>query len=298
MRVIGVDIGGTGIKSALIECGAPDDAASYNIIDRSSVHTDGKQGRDRIIENICLAIGKYIDLADSAIIGVGSAGDIDDSCGVITYATNALQGFTGLNLREVLVKRFGKRVNLINDAVAALIGEAYVGSSLRGRPMMLTLGTGLGCAMIEDIDAPLGSGSVDNIRLGHIELHKDGRECKCGLKGCAEQYVSATGLKLNAGMDRVQDILSCDANRGAVKDFIADFKSVLEYACDRYSPTSIIMGGGVVEMAQYWWDDLAAACSQDIASKLVKARLGNRAALFGSVYAALNGKYGLQNGIY
>ena len=45
--------------------------------------------------------------------------------------------------------------------------------------MMLTLGTGLGCAMIEDIDAPLGSGSVDNIRLGHIELHKDVADTYC-----------------------------------------------------------------------------------------------------------------------
>ncbi|MDE6550116.1 MAG: ROK family protein [Clostridia bacterium] len=298
MRIVGVDIGGTGIKSALIECGAPDDAASYRIIERASVHTDGKQGRDKVIDNICVAIDKFIAQSDASIIGVGSAGDIDDTCGVITFATDALPGFTGLELRELLAERFGKRVNLVNDAVAALVGEAYVGNSLKGRPMMLTLGTGLGCAMIEDISKPLGSGSIENIRLGHIELHDGGRQCKCGLKGCAEQYVSATGLKLNAGMDRVEEILSSDKSRAAVREFLADFKSVLEVACDRYSPTNIIIGGGVVEMSQYWWDDLVSICDKNIACKLVKAKLGNRAALLGSVFAALNGRYGIQNGIY
>ena len=298
MKVIGVDIGGTGIKSALVECVTKEDGASYKILSKSSVPTDSKGGRDRVIENICLAVEKYVADSDGAMIGVGSAGDVDDKTGIITYATNSLPGFTGLNLREILVNRFGTRVNVVNDAVAALIGEAYTTDGLGERPMMLTLGTGLGCAVINDVRQPLGSGSVDNIRLGHICLHEDGRECACGLKGCAEQYVSATALKKNAGTDNVKEILSNAIYKDAVDKFIEDFNSVLQYAVQKYSPSSIIVGGGVVEMAEYWWDKLCAKCDKGIADKLVKAKLGNDAALIGSVYAAVVGKYGLQNENY
>ncbi|MDE5618419.1 MAG: hypothetical protein K2I79_02915, partial [Clostridia bacterium] len=99
-------------------------------------------------------------------------------------------------------------------------------------------------------------------------------------------------------VDRVENILSDAKYSGAVDKFLQDFDSVLQYAFQRYSPTCVIVGGGVVEMAEYWWDKLRNRCSSDIADRLVKAKLGNKAALMGSVYAALNGRYGIQNGLY
>lgn len=295
MKVIGVDIGGTGIKSALIECPNIEKASSYRILSKSSVPTDAKGGRDVVIGNICSAVEKYALDCDEAVIGVGSAGDVDDRSGVITFATDSLPGFTGLDLRGLLVKKFGRRVTVVNDAVAALIGEAYTADGLGDRPMMLTIGTGLGCAVINDVRQPLGSGSVENVRLGHICLHPEGRVCACGLKGCAEQYVSATALKKNAGIDDVKEILSDGLYKNAVEKFSDDFNKVLQYAMQKYSPSSIIVGGGVVELAEYWWDKLLEKCDKEIADKLVKAKLGNDAALIGSVYAATVGDYGLQN---
>lgn len=297
MKIIGVDIGGTGIKSALVECVRKENASSYRILSKSSVPTDAKGGRDRVIENIRSAVDKYIADCDGAVIGVGSAGDVDDKTGVITYATESLPGFTGLDLRGLLVKRYGRRVTVINDAVAALIGEAYTAEGLGERPMMLTLGTGLGCAVINDVKEPLGSGSVENIRLGHICLHEGGRTCACGLRGCAEQYVSATALKKNAGTDSVKEILSNGLYKDAVDKFSDDFGNVLQYAMQTYSPSSIIIGGGVVELAEFWWDKLLAKCGKETAGILIKAKLGNDAALIGSVYAAAVGDYGLQNEI-
>lgn len=293
MKLIGVDIGGTGIKSALISCGRASDGGSYKILHRSSVPTEAKYGRDHIVENICKAIDNYRSRTDCAVIGVGSAGDIDDSCGKVTYATAALPGFTGLDLRGALKARFGGKIVVVNDASAALIGEVYVGGSKGERPMMLTLGTGLGCAMIKDREK-LGCGSVDNIRLGHYVLHEGGRDCRCGKKGCAEMYVSATGLKMNADKDKVEDILYNAEYAFAVDKFCSDFKKVLEYACLTYAPDEILIGGGVVEMAEQWWDKLCDMCSSDVSKRLKKAELGNRAALLGSAYAALNGDFGMQ----
>lgn len=293
MKLIGVDIGGTGIKSALISCKKPDDGSSYKIVHRSSVPTEAKFGREHIVENICKAIDNYRSRTDCPVIGIGSAGDIDDNTGKVTYATSALPGFTGLDLRGAVRERFGGKVVVINDASAALVGEVYVGGCKGNRPMMLTLGTGLGCAMIED-KGKLGSGSVNNIRLGHYILHEGGRDCRCGNNGCAEMYVSATGLKLNGDREKVEDILYDPAYAYAVDRFCTDFKDVLEYACATYRPDEILIGGGVVEMAEQWWDKLRNMCSPAVADILQKAVLGNRAALLGSAYAALNGDYGSQ----
>ena len=293
MKLIGVDIGGTGIKSALISCSRPADGSTYKIAHRSSVPTEAKYGREHIVENICKAVDNYRARTDCAVIGVGSAGDIDDATGKVTYATSALPGFTGLDLRGALKARFGGRVVVINDASAALIGEVYVGGSTGKRPMMLTLGTGLGCAMIADKEK-LGCGSVLNIRLGHFVLHEGGRDCRCGNKGCAEMYVSATGIKMNAGREKVEEILFDLACAAAVDKFCADFKAVLDHACEKYDPDEILIGGGVVEMAEQWWDKLKNMCAPAVADRLKKATLGNRAALLGSAYAALNGDYGMQ----
>lgn len=295
MKIIGVDIGGTGIKSALVECLDVANGASYKILSKSSVPTESIGGKETVLNNIFKAVEKYIDVSDDFMIGVGSAGDVDDTTGIITYATDSLPGFTGLNLRKALANKFARPVTVVNDAVAALVGEVYTAENLGIRPMMLTLGTGLGCAVIDDAQKPLGSGNVRFIRLGHILLHQDGRTCACGLKGCAEQYVSATALKKNAGIENVAEILSNPRYQDAVNKFIDDFDSVLQYALRKYAPTNIIIGGGVVELAEFWWDKLYANCEKTVADKLVKAKLGNDAALIGSVYAALNGKFKLQN---
>lgn len=295
MQVVGVDIGGTSIKSALVEYTDVADGSSYKILSKSSTPTESWGGRDAVIHNIFKAVEKHIVDSDSMIIGVGSAGDVDGTTGIITYATDSLPGFTGLDLRKVLSDKFARRVIVVNDAVAALVGEVYTTDNLGERPMMLTLGTGLGCAMIDDARQPLGCGNVNFIRLGHIPLYQDGRTCACGLQGCAEQYVSATALKQNAGIEDVAEILSNPRYQNAVDKFIDDFRSVLLYALQKYAPSRIIVGGGVVELAKFWWEDLLAKCEKEVADKLVKAKLGNDAALIGSVYSALNGKFGLQN---
>ena len=106
MKLIGVDIGGTGIKSALIYCKKPSDGSTFKIMHRSSVPTEARFGREHIVENICKAIDNYRLRTDCSVIGIGSAGDIDDETGVVTYATSALPGFTGLNLRgEIRFRR-------------------------------------------------------------------------------------------------------------------------------------------------------------------------------------------------
>ena len=81
-----------------------------------------------------------------------------------------------------------------HDAVSALIAEGFLGAGRKADSvMMFTIGTGLGASFLTG--KFLDSETIIDTRLGHFILREDGRECTCGQKGCAEQYVSATALK-------------------------------------------------------------------------------------------------------
>lgn len=283
MLVVGVDIGGTGIKSALVKVENASDIRSYEVVDTFWVATQGDKGREVILSNVEKAIRKFYS-AEIYGVYVSSAGTIDWNTGVVTYATDALMGFTGLEISKELTKRIGSRVIVINDAVAALIGEAYF-SNLKGKVMMLTLGTGLGSSVL--VNDKLDETSVIDVRLGHYTLHENGRKCFCGKNGCVECYVSANGLKKSVNNDDLTFVMENKAKyEKEIAEFILDFEKVINEAKRLYSPDVIVVGGGLVELKQYWLKDLT-----EKVDNVVPATLRNKAGFFGAIYAGLNGKF-------
>lgn len=291
MLTIGVDVGGTSIKSALIEI---DNFDNYSVVDTFSVATEGKSGREVIINNIVKAI-THFDVEKADTIGVASAGTICWDTGECTYATDALIGFTGVKLSSELSKRIGKRVICVNDAVGALIGESFCGAGKDGsRVMMFTLGTGLGASLLQSRE--LDSNAVIDTRLGHILLHENGRTCFCGKRGCAETYVSATAIKNNANNNDLLEVFTSTdkQNKKAVSDFINDFVAVLKVAIKRYNPDLILVGGGVIELKEYWWNDFLAEYNKHCTVKIVPAILGNKAGVVGASICVNKGKFSNQ----
>ena len=65
-----------------------------------------------------------------------------------------------------------------------------------------------------------------------------------------------------------------------------DFEKVINEAKRLYSPDVIVVGGGLVELKQYWLKDLT-----DKVDNVVPATLRNKAGFFGAIYAGLNGKF-------
>ena len=187
MKNIGIDIGGTSIKGAVIENGT--------VTARAKRSTDISRGLDSIRDCLFAVIKDLMPLAGTnAGIGIGSAGDIDPYEGKVLYATGNLPGFTGFEIKKDVENKFNRRVFVVNDAAAAFIGEAYFGAAENCKnAVMLTLGTGLGSAA--SINGKLLTGAnFHATRIGHIPLHIGGRECNCGKIGCAEQYVWQPGL--------------------------------------------------------------------------------------------------------
>ena len=169
MKNIGIDIGGTSIKGAVIENGA--------VTARAKRSTDISRRLDSIRDCLFAVIKDLLPLAGTdAGIGIGSAGDIDPYEGKVLYATGNLPGFTGFEIKKDVENKFNRRVFVVNDAAAAFIGEAYFGAAENcENAVILTLGTGLGSAA--SINGKLLTGAnFHAARIGHIPLHIGGRE--------------------------------------------------------------------------------------------------------------------------
>ena len=146
MKNIGIDIGGTSIKGAVIESGT--------VTARAKRSTDISRGLDSIRDCLFAVIKDLLPIAGTdAGIGIGSAGDIDPYEGKVLYATGNLPGFTGFEIKKDVENKFNRRVFVVNDAAAAFIGEAYFGAAENCKnAVMLTLGTGLGSAITRPMD--------------------------------------------------------------------------------------------------------------------------------------------------
>ena len=100
-------------------------------------------------------------------------------------------------LQEILEKQLKLPIKIKNDAKCAAIAENKIGC-IKGykRALFLTLGTGIGGAIIID-GKLLNTGEYPGAEVGHMVIEKDGIKCNCGKQGCFERYASMKVLKNN-----------------------------------------------------------------------------------------------------
>lgn len=188
---IGIDLGGTNIRIALINAAG----------EMTGMHQQPTQS-ERAITEIVRSIAEGVEdllsehsIARSSIVGVGlgAPGFLSLASGVIHTSPN-LPTANETPVVALLERLTDLPVYLENDANAAAIGEHWMGAG-QGSPNLLciTLGTGVGSGFI--LDGTIWHGSNDFAgELGHTTLFPDGLPCNCGRKGCLEAYVSATGM--------------------------------------------------------------------------------------------------------
>jgi glucokinase len=180
---IGVDIGGTGIKAAIVSCRgdllenchAPSPRTVSSV--RDFVHSVKKRAK--------------VPLRG---IGVGCKGIIDASSTRVKSCPGDLCFLEGESLGEV-IDVGDLLVCAENDARVALIGEVLWGAA-RGRRnvVMLTLGTGVGGAVM--VDGAMLHGTNDAAgHLGHTTIDPHGGLCICGNYGCLETFFSSRAIE-------------------------------------------------------------------------------------------------------
>lgn len=189
---IGVDIGGTSIKAALVE-------RSGEIRFSAQVPTDACKGRDAISAGLVQVVEQVLAAArdknfEPAGLGIATAGAVDHRDGSIFAATDNLPGWAGFQLRAFVEERFHLPVAVVNDAQAAALSELHFGL---GRGLsdfaVLTIGTGIGGGIVSGGKLVRGQCGFAGT-IGHMVIHTGGRPCNCGRNGCLEAYVSTAAL--------------------------------------------------------------------------------------------------------
>ena len=190
MYYIGVDVGGTGIKSGVVtEVG--------KILKSCAIATKKDSHYTELIKDMADLIFKTIkeanvSLDDIKSIGIGFPSSVDDKNGVVIYTANI--NLNNAPVTEELQKYINKPVYIGNDANCAALGEYFALNDESVQNFVaVTLGTGVGGGII--INKKLYTGSNGSAgELGHIRLMMNGEKCSCGRDGCWECYASATAL--------------------------------------------------------------------------------------------------------
>jgi glucokinase len=189
---IGVDIGGTNIRAALV---GEDGVLGARI----KFRTESEHGPDELIARLAEHLRGLIAQAPGEVqgVGVGCPGPLSSTTGIVYEAPN-LTGWVNIPLGDRLSEALGLPIRVHNDANAATWGEFWLGAGRdAGTIVMYTLGTGVGGGLV--IGGRLWTGPDDTAgELGHICIIPDGEQCGCGAQGCLEAYASATAVARRA----------------------------------------------------------------------------------------------------
>ncbi|HSC35316.1 MAG TPA: ROK family protein [Thermodesulfobacteriota bacterium] len=210
-RVIGIDVGGTNLRGALV-------STDGKIINRMKIASDADKGIDAVIDNLVRLIKGIGGGEEVSAVGFGIPGIIDFKAGIITQAPN-ICNVNNYPIRENLRARLGDAIPVIieNDANCAAVGEWWMGAGKdAGSLVMITLGTGVGGGIILDGKLWRGADGFGG-EVGHMTIYPDGPRCNCGNYGCLEVYSSATGIRR-----MVRETLSDPDTKTALRELVRD----------------------------------------------------------------------------
>ncbi len=264
--VAGIDIGGTNVKSGIVDLATNEVLASCDF----PTIRDSEQA---FLESLAAAVAQLSAQADApraAGISIGSYvfsdGSIDGMSSFVPFLTH------GYPLAERIGGALGLPVRVDNDARLICLAEARDGAGQGfSRVLTLTLGTGIGVGLCED-GRPFGGEPFIHL-AGHVKVRTggeypclDAEPCYCGMEGCFESTCSGTSLQVY-----VHDRLGADVSnkemfeRAAEGDpaaaEIADwFLDMLARALNQYvylyCPDVIVIGGGVAKGLERYESDL------------------------------------------
>ncbi len=290
---IGVDVGGTKVLAVETD-------ADGVVIETAQRSTRGEHGTVHELEDaMTAAVTEVAGGRPVAGVGVSAAGLVDVTADVVRYCTHL--PWREESVRARLAERWQTTVAMDNDGnCAALAERAYGAAHGIDSFLLVTIGTGIGGAIVHDGEVLRGAGGMAG-EFGHMRVQVDGRPCECGLVGCWEQYCSGNVLpRLTAAVR--PDLLDGPAVTAAAQagDPVAGaaFEQVGEWLgvgvaglVAAFDPEMVVVGGGVSAAGDLLLDPAREALIRSTYAAahrrlppLVPARLGPAAGAIGAAY--------------
>lgn len=305
--VIGVDLGGTNLRTALL-------SVDGDILDKRKEYTHAADGWKKVVARLVDNINQLRQIAEQRglhvmAVGVGAPGVIKMDTGVVVKSPN-FPDWNNLPLRDELEKTLRIPVVIENDANAAALGEQWRGAGCGIDSMiLLTLGTGVGGGIVLNNKIWQGADGMAG-EIGHMTLIPDGRPCGCGNTGCLEMYASARGIVQSyreasgtSAAARASEVTSEMVYRSArsgdavalrvMKDMGRLLGIGIASLINIFNPQMIVLGGGVKDA----WDLFIGATHEEIMrrafqvpaerTRIVPSLLGDDAGMIGAAAGAL-----------
>ena len=235
--VLGIDIGGSGVKGAPVDTGRGELAG-----ERFRIETPQPATPKAVAEAVAEVAAHF---SWKAPIGATMPGVVKS--GTLLTAANIDKSWIGTNAAEAFSAATGCAVTVLNDADAAGIAEMKFGAGKdrNGVVIMITLGTGIGCAVFND------GVLLPNTELGHLEIDGKDAESQASARVREEKELSwqKWGKKVDEYLERLDALLW---------------------------PDLIIIGGGVSKKADKFFPFLSTR------AELVAAQLQNEAGIVGA----------------
>ena len=289
--LVGIDLGGTHIKAAAF---AHDGAVLHRDTQptRDGHQTSGVPAWADAIRAMIETFATRLD-APADRVGLAAPGlPARDGRSILSMPLR-MDGLEGLDWGRFLGREDG--VQVVNDAHAALLGEAWQGAA-RGRTdaVLLTLGTGVGGAILAD--GRLLRGAIGRAgHLGHLSLDVHGSMSILGTPGALEELMGECSLESRSGgrFRTTRDLLAA-ADAGDTHAATLWAQSVRALACAIASfinildPVVVILGGGITEAGERLWRPLALEMDQvewrpdGHRVPIVRAQLGGWAGAYGA----------------
>ena len=241
----GVDVGGSGIKGAPVDL----DRGAFSA-DRVRIPTP----QPATPQAVCDVVAQVLEQAGAPDGPFGLTLPAVVTGGVARTAANIDHAWVGTDVVSLVEERTGRRAVVVNDADAAGLAEVRYGAArgVDGTVLVLTLGTGIGSALV--VDGRL----VPNTELGHLEL--DG--------AVAETRAS----------DAARDREDLDWPQWAAR-----VERYLRHVDRLLWPDLVVVGGGVSKKAEKWLPHV------DVRPRVVPAELRNDAGIVGAALLAAEG---------
>jgi allose kinase len=249
MKIFGMDIGGTNVRSGFVSIdknGVAAAAQHFRIGKSAEIFGDDVQGA---VSKFLEYIGKMLETEKPVAISLGAPSTVDQNNRII-YSTPNIRGLDNVPIADMVEKEYGIPCFVNKDVCLLLLYDIHVHMLKRhGFILGFYIGTGLGNAICYNGELVTGRHGVA-AELGHIPVQGKNDLCGCGSRGCIELY--ASGKRLSQIRDQnypnlsIGDVFNHYGDDPVIAEFIDNMGVAIATEITILDPEEIILGGGVI----------------------------------------------------